>query len=87
MGNTGHELQFNPNVLIMMLRWHGFQLLKLNYEQILPVNLGSLPNLVKIYHRLQSLVSAVDLLLRKIPLLNMLSTSYHYHCRRAQCKF
>jgi 2-polyprenyl-3-methyl-5-hydroxy-6-metoxy-1,4-benzoquinol methylase len=87
MGNSSHELRFAPDELGMMLRWHGFQILDFGYEQILPLNLTSLPAaLSRIYYGLSPWVLMLDRILRFIPLLNRLSTSYWFKCRKARAK-
>lgn len=87
MGNSSHELRFDPNELSTMLRWHGFQIRNFGYEQILPVNMTMLPPAVaKLYHALSPLIFGLDRLLRALPLINRLSTSYRFECRKARTK-
>ncbi len=87
MGNSSHELRFTPAELSLMLRWHGFQIQKFSYEQILPVNLTLLPvTLARLYYVFSPLVLGVDNILRNIPVLCRLSTSFCFRCQKAKTK-
>jgi 2-polyprenyl-3-methyl-5-hydroxy-6-metoxy-1,4-benzoquinol methylase len=87
MGNSSHELRFTHAELSLLLRWHGFQIQKFSYEQILPVNLTLLPStLTKLYYVFSPLVLGVDMILRNTPILCRLSTSFYFQCQKARTK-
>ncbi len=84
-GNTiDHPLRFSPQEVHLMMRWHGFKIDRLDYEEIFPVNLQNFPRpLVRIYHALNPILIPLSKFICKIPILNKLSTSFRFICTKA----
>ncbi len=74
---TPHPLRFTSAELSLFMRWHGFRVRHMAYEEILPVNLSHVPaRLRQPYKRCAPLLTQLSRGLRMAPAIRALSTSF-----------
>lgn len=81
---SDHPLRFSTRELSLMLRWCGFKVESVRYEDMLPVNLVNVPAPLRgLVRRTGPLVAVVSKLLSSIPGVRRLSTSFQIEARHA----
>lgn len=81
---SDHPLRFSVRELSLMLRWSGFKVESVRYEDILPVNLVNVPGpLRRQLLRAGPLLAAVSRILTRVPGIRRLSTSFRVVARHA----
>ncbi|MCA1690681.1 MAG: class I SAM-dependent methyltransferase [Actinobacteria bacterium] len=74
---THHPIRFTPRELSLLLRWYGFKVKAVDYEEILPVNLTQLPTrLREPLRQCQPLLAQASRVLRRTPGIQKISTSF-----------